>query len=1076
MIVFRKIRFTYFFLVLSLVASTFLTQPAQVQAQGDWRDFSADVDGDGVPNVVEDGGWTNAAGGPFVTSYLDPDSDNDGLTDGQEKLYDTNPLDAYSPGVYVEYQNELQTREYFPWRRHGSKYIALSNPGPDSVVVRRGSTFSVGGPPNAQLQIYKSYSWLTTLSAEQNMCSGRWDVHVPADGTVGIYTITMQDGDWSQSLNLYIIFELPTGVSDAFVDAYVYDDDLDLLRDRTSLGYWDEKVNGRYEYTHSDYSWIPWGSYISHGYAWSFDTAHFDQHIVADFVMPAINGTSSTWSAANALVKLVDDVTCFGNPRPLGDTWCVLYPSGCAPDYDNRNQCTNIANLFVAFNRSAGIPSRTVWTDWLSSTFDHSTEVWAQGPTYGVWGWYVGQGYAGNEYGNPDSDQCASPRFSGGYTTLTSTYGWYGGEGVYVAGENWTWDDLDGGGWPGGDDFRLGSWDKSQIVKKDWYETRFRAYWGWSSEPYVTGSPPADWPWPSYASEGLDTSSVPESPPAEQGREALSTTSEEAEIKIGPVVADYGVDEDGDGRFDRLVFEIEVNAPQAGDYWVRGLLGGDYSVAVGGSPIETIEPIRLAGGSQRVELSFEGKDLYLSRADGPYYLEGVWISDGANPAKSDFAERALAYAEPVYESSEYGYRDFGLVGASLTGDYSRGVLDTDGDGWADALVVETGLDVARADTYTVQGILYDGRDRMLSQVSWSGQGPQVRLQFEGLGDTEGPYSLKHLHVRNAAGVVTDGIREPYELGELPELSAKPVSLGVETSVSVTPAEIEATFVITDGYLDVPVDTDGDGQYDQLVIMTTVEVEPGEGGQAYRVEGWLVDENDNLITWAGSDASVLSEGVHTLSLAFDGRIIRERGLDGPYKVVALKALPGDVYDVLNEVDVAYTTSAYSHTQFEEPTAVQSEGIFEDDMESGAGNWTAESPWSLGSSQWHSYNHAWEADASGTGVGSLTTISLDLSDYTSVTARFSTCYAMQSPGDEGYVEVSTNGVEWIRLATYTDLMPHWSTSFVDLSGFDKEPAVQLRFSASAQDSLRWYVDDVYLSGRSGTFTYLPVVLKK
>jgi hypothetical protein len=268
--------------------------------------------------------------------------------------------------------------------------------------------------------------------------------------------------------------------------------------------------------------------------------------------------------------------------------------------------------------------------------------------------------------------------------------------------------------------------------------------------------------------------------------------------------------------------------------------------------------------------------------------------------------------------------------------------------------------------------------------------------------------------------------EPYELGELPELNATPVSLGVETAVQ---AEIGATFVITDGYSDTRVDTDGDGLYDQLVIAAAVEVEPGEGGQAYRIEGWLADENDNLISWASSDAQVLSEGVHALSLAFDGHIIRERGLDGPYTLMALKALPGDTYSVLSEVDVAYTTSAYGHDEFDEPGYLQSSAVFGDDMEHGSGQWDANGGWGLGDRVWYSANHAWETDDS----GNLTTMAVDLSNYGGATLRFRTCYAMQSEQDAGHVEVSTDGSQWTELATYTNSASEWAIQFLDLSNY-------------------------------------------
>src|SRR5215510_14573854 len=78
-----------------------------------WQELVIDRDGDGLPDSVESVGWWDAAGGPFKTGPLDPDSDDDGLTDGEEKFFDTNPINKSSPGPYVEYQSDLKTREYF---------------------------------------------------------------------------------------------------------------------------------------------------------------------------------------------------------------------------------------------------------------------------------------------------------------------------------------------------------------------------------------------------------------------------------------------------------------------------------------------------------------------------------------------------------------------------------------------------------------------------------------------------------------------------------------------------------------------------------------------------------------------------------------------------------------------------------------------------------------------------------------------------------------------------------------------------------------------------------------------------
>ncbi|GAB4534174.1 MAG: hypothetical protein Kow0063_17000 [Anaerolineae bacterium] len=1047
-------RVVYFFVLFMLSVFTFLPQSAPTYAQQDWQDFSADVDGDGLPNMVEESGWHNATGGPYVTDYLDADSDDDGLTDGQEKLYDTDPLDDHSPGIYAEYEDEYQTKQYYPWKRFGTKYIVLPYPlvswGYDAVVVRRGTTFSVGGAADGEIEIIKSRSSLSSLSAMRNHCTGRWDITVPANGTVGIYTLRMRDGSWSEDLSLYVIFEIPGGLGEAFVNNYLYDDDPDNDRDESSIGYYEGADGSHVEYDHDDMYWIPPGQWITHGYTWRFRTQHYNDYVFREHVMPTINGRTNTWDAANALGRHVDEVTCFGNPRPLGTSWCVLNPAYCYPYGDNRNQCTNIANLLTAFNRAAGIPARPVFVDWRHATFDHSTEVWTRRSSGGSYDWYVMRGYTGGE------GSCPEPYYTGGYNPLRSTRGWYsGGQGIYTGGENWNQGDL-GGGSQNKDMFRQASWDRSKIVKKDWFETRFVDYFGWSSEPTVTGTPPGDWPAPPGSLAGLE----------------ITPTDESAVIQFGQVIDDYGIDSDGDGRFNQLVFAIQVNVFEEGDYWIRGTLSADSAESVGADSLaEAIGHIYLPAGLHTVEMAFNGIELSMKKVDGPYVLETLWATDVENPTKSDFAQRELAYAEPAYLSKPYTSSDFGITGATLSGEYNYDPVDTNGDGRDDALIVETGLNIEQTDTYTVQGFLVDGEDQLISQATWAGSDSGVVLQFEGVADTTGPYTLQHLHVRNSAGQATDGIVEPYLLGEIPELSATSIILGVQAAAS----DIGANFVMADGYADTRVDDDGDGRFDQLVIMATVEVEAGEGGQAYRLEGWLVDQYNSLVAWAISDPQVLDEGIHTLSLAFDGRIINEHGVDGPFTLIALKALPGDAYSVLNQVEVAYTTPAYNHDEFEEPVILPTiTSVFEDDMENGPGQWTAGEVWSLDDRVWSSYNHAWEADASGTQSSSLTTASLDLSGYVDPTLKFRTCYAMETEEDKGYVEVSVNGGDWAPLATYGG-HSGWFTEFVDLSGFSNEPAVSLRFKAASQDGLSWYIDDVYLYTHVTRFIYMPLILK-
>jgi PKD repeat protein len=711
---------------------------------------------------------------------------------------------------------------------------------------------------------------------------------------------------------------------------------------------------------------------------------------------------------------------------------------------------------------------------------------------------------------------------------------------------------------------------------------------------------------------------------------------------------------DGDGRFDSLVFEVEVNVARAGDYWIRGALAGNFA--------ETVIDARLETGRQVIALPFDGRKVYMNKADGPYVLEGLWSTDVEDPSRADLTDNALTYAEPAYQTSPYRFGDFGVAGATLSDAYDHRVVDTDGDGYADALVLETNLNIEKAGTYTVRGVLHDAQDNMLAEATWIGSDTQVSLQFADLRETVGPYTV-YLHVRNAADQVVDGVKEPLTIEAVPALSAKPIHLGGRTITPVDPtASRRPDFVITStGYSDVGVDTDGDGRFDQLVITVGVEVEAGEGGKAYHLEGWLADANDSLISWAIGDAEVLAEGIQSLTLAFDGRMINEHGVDGPFTLVALKA--AQTYtETLDEAAVAYTTSSYDSDEFEEAVAAPAMNFFADDMENwlftgdsfesgtlnagwtissstfattaeqgriqvtgdygtaegmyallmddfvdddkftlneaiwtvdlsdveeatlsfwhaewddeahafngeftgsykadgvaisddgtnwypildapnqadgvwyfytfdlvaeataagmtlgpdfkikfqqydnyplpiegslsdgrgwdeiviaGKGSlgdqWTSESPWDLEENMGYSYAHAWGADVSGAANGLLTaTSSTDLAAYVDTTLKFATCYEMPTGSDAGYVEVSSNGLDWTKVLTLANSTSPWATQLLGLEDFDGASNLQFRFNAASQTGLSWYVDDVYLNAwpavTGATFGYSPTV---
>jgi hypothetical protein len=341
------------------------------------------------------------------------------------------------------------------------------------------------------------------------------------------------------------------------------------------------------------------------------------------------------------------------------------------------------------------------------------------------------------------------------------------------------------------------------------------------------------------------------------------------------------------------------------------------------------------------------------------------------------------------------------------------------------------------------------------------------LQFEGLAGTRGPYTLERVHLLNAEGEIIDSMFKAYTTQQVIEAEGRTRIVG-----QAGLGEIGAQ-AIGDTYSDSGVDSDGDGLYDWLVINVRVEV---TAAGSYRLEGWLEDGDDSLISWASSDPVSLNVGTHDLSLAFSGPAIHAHNVDGPFTLMALKLIRGGAGgygagDIDDEVDVAYTTSAYTHNQFEGAVrASRALGVFEDDMESGSSKWTAASPWGLTQYTSRSPSHSW-ADSPGDGQDygnnvdvSLATKSIGVPPLTDPVVRFQGCYALEA-NDYGYVEIKVNDEPWTELLTYTGGTQPWYSEGAKLEGTDVVTSLKARFRLSSDSGGTadgWYIDDVIITG--------------
>ncbi len=98
----------------------------------------------------------------------------------------------------------------------------------------------------------------------------------------------------------------------------------------------------------------------------------------------------------------------------------------------------------------------------------------------------------------------------------------------------------------------------------------------------------------------------------------------------------------------------------------------------------------------------------------------------------------------------------------------------------------------------------------------------------------------------------------------------------------TGKETDNTLGFTDAYFDYGVDSNGDGLYEQLVILAGVQLTAAD---IYTLTGTLADADGVEITRSSAYASYLP-GSQFLKLVFDGAAIGGHGVDGPYRLTNL----------------------------------------------------------------------------------------------------------------------------------------------------------------------------------------------
>ena len=221
-------------------------------------------------------------------------------------------------------------------------------------------------------------------------------------------------------------------------------------------------------------------------------------------------------------------------------------------------------------------------------------------------------------------------------------------------------------------------------------------------------------------------------------------------VRLTDVYSDAGIDEDGDGLFDKLQLQIQVGVDRDGEYTLFGTLS-----TPDGTKLGTVSRVisETAGTTVVANLDYDDA-LFVDRpADGPVVLSKVSLVDQSAGLRTDYRENA-------YTTQSYSRLDFSGWEARMAGSHSDQGVDTNGNGKFEYLEVHIPIEVRRAGTYTATTLLdlVDGsRIRAEESVSDTLPGTNVfAFRFDGptiaIHASDGPYTITNMLVEGPLGM------------------------------------------------------------------------------------------------------------------------------------------------------------------------------------------------------------------------------------------------------------------------------------------------------------------------------------
>lgn len=344
---------------------------------------------------------------------------------------------------------------------------------------------------------------------------------------------------------------------------------------------------------------------------------------------------------------------------------------------------------------------------------------------------------------------------------------------------------------------------------------------------------------------------------------------------------DFGNDTDGNGLYNLYTVEIGIKVNVSDNYRITGRFEDSE-----GKLLFAETTSNLSIGNQTVTINFGENTTYTIhryRVNGPASIDfKIYNDTEVCPIDEYYDFTTYAYNYTEYDMHKNG---------GFTDIFKDYVIDIDGDGLYDSLVINVGVNIITPGNYSISASLYDNTMESITNTRnttyLNAGNHSILLVFDGLvifrNRVDGPYRLRYLGLELSGEASIDFILDAYNTSAYGYRNFRRPS-----------AIFNGIFSFFRN------DSDNNGLYENLSVKVGIEVTTA--GQ-YLIVGDLYDNNESDIT-DDKNSSYLDIGNQYIILNFNISDAFQKDNNGTYVLKYLTLFGDNGIDIFHDVNITF----------------------------------------------------------------------------------------------------------------------------------------------------------------------------